>query len=88
MVELDDALGDVEGVVVGQRDDAGAQPDPLRHLSCRREKHLRRGDHLPAAAVVLAAPDLVVAQPVEVGDEVEVALELEHGVLADGVVRR
>ena len=29
VVEQDDPLGDLEGVVVGQRDDAGAEPDLL-----------------------------------------------------------
>ena len=37
---------------------------------------------------MLAAPELAEAESVEVGDECEVALELQHRVLADRVVRR
>ena len=66
VVELHDALGDVERVVVRQRHDAGAEPMRVRALARRGEEHLRRGDHLPAAGVVLAAPELVVAELVEV----------------------
>ena len=57
-------------------------------LAGGRQEHLRRGDHLPAGRVVLAAPELVEAEAVEVRGEVEVALELEHRVLAERVVRR
>ena len=46
-----------------------------------------RGDHLPAARVVLAEPELVEAEPVEVRGEVEVALELQGRALAERVVR-
>ena len=87
VVELHHALGDVERVVIGQRDDAGAELDALGALARRGEEHLGRGDHLPAAGMVLAAPELVVAEPVEVLDEVEIAAELQHRVLADRVVR-
>jgi hypothetical protein len=37
---------------------------------------------------MFTAPKFVEAEPVDVRDEVQVALELEHGVLADRVVRR
>ena len=46
-----------------------------------------RGDHLPAARVVLAAPELVEAEPVEVRRQLDVALELQHRVLAQRMVR-
>jgi hypothetical protein len=36
--------------------------------------------------MMLAAPELVVSEPVEVLDQVEIAAELEHRMLADGVV--
>src|SRR5205807_430855 len=55
-VELHHALRDIERVVIGQRDDAGRELDPLRPLRRRGEKHLGRADHLPAARMVLAAP--------------------------------
>ena len=86
-VELDHALGDIERVVVGQRDDAGGELDALRALARRGQEHFRRADHLPAARMVLAAPELVVAEPVELFHEVEIAAELQHRVLADRMVR-
>ena len=88
MVELDHALRDVERVVVGERDDAGAEADAVRALAGRGQEHLGRGDDLPTRGVMLAAPELVVAELVELLRKVEVAAELEHGVLADRVVGR
>ena len=87
VVELHHALGDVEGMVVGQRDHAGAEPDALGALAGGRQEHLGRGDRLPAAGVVLAAPELVEPEPVQMLDEIEVAAELQHRVLADGMMR-
>ena len=49
---------DVEGMVIGQRDDAGAELDALRALGRRGEEHFRRSDDFPAGRVVLAAPEL------------------------------
>jgi hypothetical protein len=86
VVELHHALGHVERVVVRQRDHAGAEADGVGALAGGGEEHLGRGDHLPAARVVLADPELVEAEAVEVRGELEVALELEGGVLAEGVV--
>ena len=88
VIELRHALGDVERVVVGQRDDAGAEHDALAALAGGGEEHLRRRDHLPAGRVMLAAPEFVVAEAIELRDEVEVALELEHGVLTERMVWR
>ena len=65
VVEQDDAVGDVERVVVGEADDAGAEADALRALAGGGEEDLRAGDDLPAAGVVLADPRLVVAELVE-----------------------
>ena len=58
----------------------------LVHLAGGGEEHLRRGDHLPSAGVVLAAPELVVAEVVEVRGELEVALELQRRVLPERVM--
>jgi hypothetical protein len=85
--ELHDALGDVERMVIGQRHDAGRELDPLRPLAGGRQEHLGRADHLPAARMVLAAPELVVSELVELRDQVEIAPELQHRMLADGMVR-
>ena len=83
MVELHDPLGDVERVVVGQRHHAGAELDRVGDLAGRGQEHLRRGDHLPSAGVVLAAPELVVAEVVEVRGKLEIALELQRRALAE-----
>ncbi len=48
MVELDQTLRHVEGMVVGQRDHAGAELDALGALGGGGEEQLGRGDHLPA----------------------------------------
>ena len=88
VVELHHALRDIERVVIGQRDDAGGELDALRALAGRGEEHLGRGDHLPAARMVLAAPELVIAEPVELLDKVEIAAELQHRMLADRMMRR
>ena len=87
VVELHHALRDVEGMVVGQRDHAGAELDALGALAGGGQEHLRRGDHLPAGGMVLAAPELVVAELVEMLDELEVAAELQHRVFADRMMR-
>ena len=86
-VELDDALGDVERMVVRQADDAGTEADRARQLTGAGEEHLRRGDRLPARRVVLTAPELVVAETVEVRDELEVALQLQRRIVPGRVVR-
>ena len=87
VVELHHALAHVERVVVGQRHDAGAEPDSLRALTRRREEQLGRSDHLPAGGVVLAHPELVVAELVENRRELEVALQQQGRVLAERMVR-
>ena len=88
VVEEDHALGDPERVVVGDADDAGAQPDVPGALRGGRDEDLRRGDDLAAGGVVLADPGLVVAEPVEVRDQLEVALERQGRVVAGRMERR
>ena len=87
VVELHDALADVERVVIRQRHDAGAEADALRALAGGREEQLGRGDHLPAGRVVLAHPELVVAELVEERRELEVTLQQQARVLAERMVR-
>jgi hypothetical protein len=74
-------------MVIGQRDHAGAELDALGALAGGGQKHLGRGDHLPAAGMMLAAPELVVARSVEMLDELEVAAELQGGIFADRMMR-
>src|SRR6267154_357969 len=87
VVELHHALGDVEGVVVGQRLHAGAELDAFGALAGRGQKHFRRRDGFPARGVMLAAPELVVTERVELLDQIEVAAELQHRMLADRMMR-
>ena len=88
VIELHEALGDHEGMVVRQGDDAGAEADAMGPLGGRREEELRRGDDLPAGGVVFAAPEFVEAEAVEVLDELQVAAQLQRRMLADGMVGR
>src|ERR1700675_4491213 len=87
VVELHHALGDVEGMVIGQRDHAGAELDAFGALAGGGQKHLRRGNHFPARGMMLATPELVIAERVELLDEIEVAAELQHRMLADRMMR-
>ena len=88
VIELHHALRDIERMVIRQRDDPGGELDALRPLPCRGQEHFRRGDHFPAAGMMLAAPEFVVAELVQPLDQVEVAAELQHRVFADRMVRR
>jgi hypothetical protein len=86
VIELDHPLRHVEGMVIGEGHHAGCELDALRALARRGEEHLGRGDHLPAARVVLAAPEFVVPEPVQVLHQFEIAAELQHRVLPDRMV--
>ena len=82
VVEHDDAVGQHERVVVGERVDPGAELDVAGALGGRGDEHLGAGDELRAGRVVLADPRLVVAEAVEQGDQVEVSLQRQRGVHA------
>ncbi len=88
MVELHHAVGQHERVVVGQRHDAGAEPDVPGALRRRGDEHLRAGDQLEAARMMLADPRLVIIQPVEMLEQFEVALDRQGRVLVVVVERR
>ena len=83
VVEQHHAVRHHERVVVRQRDDAGAELDVLRALRGDADEHLRRGDDLPAGAVVLADPGLVEAEVVEPLQQLQVALQGQRRVLAE-----
>ena len=87
VVEQDQAVGQHEGVVVGQGRDAGAEPDVLGALGHGGDEDLGGGDDLVAGRVVLAEPGLVEAQLVQVLDQLQVALEGQRRVLPDRVER-
>ena len=87
VVEQHHAVSQHERVVVGQRRDAGAEPDVPGALRGGGDEDLGRGDDLVAGGVVLAEPGLVEAELVEVLDQLQVAFEGEGGVLAHRVER-
>ena len=62
MVEEREALGHVEGMVVGEVHHGRAQPDTLGPGRCGGQKDVRRRDGLPARRVVLPNPELVEAE--------------------------
>ena len=70
-------------MVVGQRDDAGAEPDMARARRRVGDEELRAGDDLEAAGMMLADPGLVVAQHVEMLEQLHVAFERLGRVLLD-----
>jgi hypothetical protein len=84
VVQLEHAVGEDERVVVGQAADAGAEADGLRALGGGGDHQLRRGDDLPAGAVVFAEPGLIEVQPVQVFDQFEVAVERHRGFFPRG----
>src|SRR5438046_9633469 len=75
-------------MMVGQRDDAGAEPDVAGALGGEGDEDLGRGDDLITRRVVLADPGLVKAELVEMEDEIEVALEAGGRVLLVRMHRR
>ena len=88
VIEHDDAIGEHQRVVVGQRHHAGAELDVSSALRGRGDHHLGRCDRLGARGVVLTDPGLVVAEAVEVLDQLEITLQVERRVRADPVHRR
>ena len=80
MVELDHAVGNNEGVVVGQRDDAGAEAYVAGAFGSSGDERRGAADVLVAAGMVFADPGLVVVQLVEVDEQIHVALEGERRV--------
>ena len=85
VVELHHAAGDRERIVVGQRDDAGAEADVARALGGGGDEHLRAVDDLEAGRVVLADPGLVVVEPVEMLQQLHVAIDGQQRVLVQGM---
>ena len=88
MVELNHAVGEHERVVVGQRHDAGAEPDVPGALRRGGDEHLGAGDQLEPAGMMLADPGLVVIEPVEVLEQLHVPLHRQGRVLVVVMERR
>jgi hypothetical protein len=88
VVELHHAPGERERVVIGQRDDAGAEPDVAGALRRAGDEQLRRGDDLEAAGMMLADPGLVIIEPVEMDQQLHVAIERQQRIFAERMERR
>jgi hypothetical protein len=88
IVELDDAVRHHQRVVVGQRDDPGAETDPAGALSSGGDEQLGLAIDLVAAGMVLADPRLGVVVLVEPLHELEIALHAKQRVLVVGMERR
>ena len=85
VVELHQAAGDGERVVVGQRHDAGAEADVAGALGGGGDKHLGAGNDLETRRMVLADPGLVVVEPVEMLQQLHVAVDRQQRVLVQGM---
>ena len=88
VIELDHPVGDQEGVMIGQRNHTGAEPDMAGPLGRGGDKDFRRADDLEAAGMVLADPGFMVVQPIEQLHQVHVALQRERWVFGQIVERR
>ena len=62
MIQLHHTLGDMEGMVVRQRNNTGTQPNPLRALGGSSEEQFRGGDRFPASGMMFAAPKFIKSQ--------------------------
>ena len=87
VIQQHQPVGDPERVVVRERDDPGAEPNPLGAFGGRGDEDLREADDLAAGGVMLADPHFVEAEGVEVLDELEVALQGERRIGARPVER-
>ena len=59
MIELNNPLGHIERMMVGQGHNTGTQFDTMATLARRSQKHLWRRNHFPAGRMMFAAPELV-----------------------------
>ena len=74
MVEHGDAVGELGGMVVGQQEAAGAEPDVLGLHQALRHQQVGRGMRFPGGGVMLADPAFGEAQLVEPADDLQVPL--------------
>ena len=87
VIEQRHPVGQHEGMVVGERGHARAEPDVTRARGRGGDEDFGGSDDLEAGGVMLADPRLVVAEAVEPLDQLQVAVEGRGRVLADGVER-
>jgi hypothetical protein len=79
------AIRDHVGVVIGQADCASAQANMAGATCGGGNKHFRRGDSLPAPAVVLADPRFIESQVVQPLDQLSISFQGQGRVLAHSV---
>ena len=87
MIEQGETVGDVEGVMIRDADDAGAEHDPPGARRGDRHEDFGRRDYFPSRRMMLADERLFVAERVEPLDQLQVAFEAERRVFADAVER-
>ena len=85
---MDDAIGDHQGMVVGQRDDPRPEPDMSGALGRSSDKQFGLAVDLIAARMVLAYPRLGIAKLVEPLHQLKIALHAEQRILVIGMKRR
>jgi hypothetical protein len=71
--------------VIGQADNASAQANLAGATCGGGNKHFRRGDSLPAPAVVFADPRFIESQVVQPLDQLSISLQGQGRVLAHSV---
>src|SRR4051794_13968033 len=75
-------------MVIGQRHDAGAEPDMAGALGGEGDEDLGRRDDLITGRMVLADPGLLEAELVEVDDQVEITFKALGRILLIGMEGR
>src|SRR5579872_4739170 len=75
-------------MMIRNRDDAGAELDPMGDHRGRRQHHFWRCDGFPSSRMMLANPELIVAEVIEERGELQIALELQGRVFAGRMMRR
>ncbi len=85
MVELIDAVGQYQRLMIGERGNARAEADVLRALGKRGDEEFWTRDQLVTGRMMLADPCFVVTEPVHPLDEFDVALNRQRRVFVDRV---
>jgi hypothetical protein len=76
----------MERVVIGDRDDAGAQPDMPRAFGQGRDEHFGRTDEFIAAGMVFPDPEFIEPQPVEQNAKLKVTLQRQRRIRSGRVI--
>ncbi len=86
-IELSDAVGRDQRVVIGQRRHACAELDALGSLCGGRDEHVRGRHDLGAGRMMLTHPRFFESEVVQVCHEVDIASELQGGIGVERMVR-